>query len=81
MHTKDKYGVVERFLDFGFLKSEIESVLIGISNQRLVVDQNNDTKSFFDYAVNQDLNNLINNKEQKDIYEKIKELKATKKII
>lgn len=81
MHTKDKYGVVERFLDFGFLKSEIESVLIGISNQRLVVDQNNDTKSFFDYAVNHDLHDLINNKEQKDIYEKIKELKATKKII
>lgn len=36
MHTKDKYGVIERFLDFGFHHSEIKSVLIGISNQRLL---------------------------------------------
>lgn len=80
MHTKDKYGVIERFLDFGFLKSEIESVLIGVSNQRLVVNANQETKSFFDYAINQDLNKLIDNKERVDIYDKIAELKKAHQI-
>lgn len=36
MHTKNKFGVIERFRDFGFSDSEINSVLIGICNQRLV---------------------------------------------
>ncbi len=36
MHTKDKVGVINRLHDFGFLKSEIEAVLIGVCNQRIV---------------------------------------------
>ncbi len=75
MHTKDKYGVIERFLDFGFLQSEIQSVLIGVSNQRLVVDKDDNTKSYYDYAINQDLEKLIKTKEKVDIYDKLKKLK------
>ncbi len=48
MHTKNKYGVIERFLDFGFNESEIFSVLNSISNQRLVTHLN-ETKIFLDY--------------------------------
>lgn len=47
MHTKDKLGVVNRLLDFGFLKSEIEAVLIGVSNQR-IVEIDGETKIFVD---------------------------------
>ncbi len=75
MHTKNKYGVIERFLDFGFLQSEIESVLIGVSNQRLVINKKGETKSFYDYAINKDLQALIENKEQQGIYEKIEALR------
>lgn len=59
MHTKDKIGVVERFKDFGFLSSEIESILIGISNQRLILNKDGKIKSFYDYALNQDIKKLI----------------------
>lgn len=78
MHTKNKYGVIERFLDFGFLKSEIESVLVGVTNQRLVIDKNNDTKSYYDYAVGKNLSQLIEKKEKVDIYEQIEKLKKQK---
>lgn len=75
MHTKDKYGVVERLLDFGFLKSEIQSVLIGVSNQRLIVDKNDDTKAVFDYALDEELNEMVeNNKEISTIIEKFDEI-------
>lgn len=81
MHTKNKYGVIERFLDFGFLISEIESILIGISNQRLVVDSNGKTKSFFDYAIDKELIHLINEQEKQDIYEKMEALQKKKIIV
>ncbi len=71
MHTKDKYGVIERFKDFGFKPSEIKSILIGISNQRLVFDQIGNLKSFYDYSVNKELEQLINNGEDCTIHEKI----------
>lgn len=81
MHTKNKYGVIERLLDFGFLNTEIESVLIGVSNQRLVIDQYNNTKSFYDYCVGKELEKLIDEKgEKEDIEDKIKKLQKTKKI-
>ncbi|KAI0986939.1 hypothetical protein GJ496_006714 [Pomphorhynchus laevis] len=62
MHTKNKYGVIERLLDFGFLQSEIESVLIGVSNQRLILDSVGDSKSFYDYALGEDITKLIASK-------------------
>ena len=81
MHTKNKYGVIERLLDFGFLNTEIESVLIGVSNQRLVIDQYNNTKSFYDYCVGKELEKLIDEKgEKEDIEDKIKKLQKAKKI-
>lgn len=48
MHTKNKYGVIERFRDFGFNDSEIYSVLIGICNQRLLKFET-ETKVFIDF--------------------------------
>lgn len=79
MHTKNKYGVIERLIDFGFLKSEIQSVLIGVSNQRLIVDNYDNTKAVFDYALNKELNELVeNNQETSSIDEKIEKLKQTK---
>ena len=75
MHTKDKYGVIERFIDFGFLFSEIESVLIGISNQRLILDTENDTKAFYDYAVSHNLKQMLSTKKEVEtIDEKISKL-------
>lgn len=59
MHTKNIYGVIERFKDFGFLQSEIESVLIGISNQRLIIDESSVIKSFYDYVCNEELKRMI----------------------
>jgi len=58
MHTKNKYGVIERFLDFGFLKSEIASILIGITAQRLIL-RDDTLKIFVDLATDQKLANLI----------------------
>ncbi len=81
MHTKNKYGVIERLIDFGFLKSEIDSVLIGVSNQRLVKDYDNKTKAFYDYALSDDLREMIKNeKEIKDIDFKLEELRNQNKI-
>ena len=81
MHTKNKYGVIERLLDFGFLNTEIESVLIGVSNQRLVIDKYNNTKSFYDYCVGKELEKLIDEKgEKEDIEDKIKKMQKNKKI-
>lgn len=72
MHTKNKHGVVERLLDFGFLKSEIQSVLIGVSNQRLIIDSSENTKAVFDYALNDELNEMVeNNIESTTIDQKI----------
>lgn len=71
MHTKNKYGVIERFLDFGFVQSEISSVLIGISNQRLVVDYDNNVKAFYDYCLSDQLSTLINNGQEEEIGQKI----------
>ena len=81
MHTKNKYGVIERLLDFGFLISEIESVLIGVSNQRLIIDSHNMTKSFYDYSLGNDIPTLIKNKgDEFTIEEKIEKLKQDKVI-
>ena len=81
MHTKNKYGVVERLLDFGFLPSEIESVLIGVSNQRLVIDQYGQSKSFYDYALSEQLVELISTKGRGDtIEEKIEKLRQSGEI-
>ncbi len=48
MHTKNKYGVIERLIDFGFNQSEVNSVLSGICNQRLL-HINGHSKIFVDY--------------------------------
>ncbi len=48
MHTKNKFGVVERFRDFGFSDSEIGSVLSGVCNQRLI-NINDKSKIYIDY--------------------------------
>lgn len=40
IHSNDLAGVVRRFLDFGFLLSEIEAVLIGITRQELKTENN-----------------------------------------
>ncbi len=81
MHTKNKYGVIERLIDFGFLKSEIDSVLIGVTNQRLVHDQNVKTKAFYDYALDHELKEMIINEcEDKDIDQKLEELRACQTI-
>lgn len=76
MHTKNKYGVIERLIDFGFLPSEIKSVLIGVSNQRLVVDIDDDSKAFYDFAMKSELEEMIESeKEVLDIDYKIEKLK------
>jgi len=81
MHTKNKYGVIERLLDFGFLPSEIESVLIGVSNQRLVVDKYGLSKSFYDYALSDELSELISTKGRGDtIEDKIDKLRQSGEI-
>ncbi len=72
MHTKNKIGVIERFLDFGFLKSEIQSVLIGISNQRLVLNKNDQIKSFYDYVIGDQVEELFTKGETNDIAKEIK---------
>lgn len=75
MHTKNVSGVIRRFLDFGFLKSEIEAVLIGISNQRLLLDKNGMIKSVYDYAIGQELQDLIEGKGKNEgIEAKIKKI-------
>ncbi len=57
MHTKNKRGVYERLLDFGFKKSEITSVLVGVCNQRLLV-KGNERKVFLDIAIKKELDSL-----------------------
>ncbi len=75
MHTKNVYGVIERFLDFGFLISEIKSVLIGVSNQRLVL-KNDEIKCIFEYVLNHQIDNLIKDKGfGVNVEEKIKKIK------
>ncbi len=80
MHTKDKSGVVDRLLDFGFLQSEIEAVIIGVSNQR-IVQINDTTKIFVDHEI------LTNKKgwealkqDEKSIIEKIEYFKERQSI-
>lgn len=71
MHTKNKYGVIERFKDFGFSNSEIHSILIGISNQRLI--KSKDTfKALFDYVLEDDIEKLGPN--EVNIEQKLKEI-------
>ncbi len=69
MHTKNVYGVIERFLDFGFLLSEIKSVLIGLSNQRLLLEEEK-IKCVFEYVLNNQIEDLIKNKGNKYNFEK-----------
>ncbi len=71
MHTKNKYGVVERFLDFDFKDSEIKSVLIGISNQRLIINSEDEIKALYDFAVGSELEELITNGEVDNISDKL----------
>ncbi len=80
MHTKNKYGVIERFLDFDFKDSEINSVLIGISNQRLIIDEQMKVKAYYDYVVGAGLEQLIKDGELVTIQDKLQilELHATK---
>lgn len=70
MHTKDKYGVYERFLDFGFKASEITSVLIGVCNQRLL-KKNGKQKVFIDSANQKELLDLINGESEVNLKVKI----------
>ncbi|MFV0246584.1 MAG: competence type IV pilus ATPase ComGA [Mycoplasmatales bacterium] len=71
MHTKNKYGVIERFKDFGFSNSEIHSILIGISNQR-IIKSNNTFKALFDYVLEDDIEKLGPN--EVSIEQKLKEI-------
>lgn len=71
MHTKNKYGVIERFLDFDFKQSEIDSILIGISNQRLVRTKDNQIKAFFDFVLQSEIEGLIENGEMTTIQDKL----------
>lgn len=71
MHTKNKYGVIERFLDFDFKKSEINSVLIGISAQRLVLDEERRIKAFYDYVIGDDIESFIRDGELVTIQDKL----------
>lgn len=73
MHTKNKYGVIERLLDFDFKISEIKSVLIGISNQRLVFNNEGERLAFYDVVVEKELEILYEAGEKNDIYDKLKE--------
>ncbi len=75
MHTKDVYGVIERFIDFGFLLSEIKSILIGVSNQRLLL-YDDEIKCVLEYVLNNQIDKLVKNKGYgKNVEEKIKEIK------
>lgn len=71
MHTKNKYGVIERFLDFDFKLSEITSVLIGISSQRLILDKNGKIKAYYDYVLSDEINDLVTNRELVTIQDKL----------
>lgn len=71
MHTKNKYGVIERFLDFDFKMSEITSVLIGISSQRLILDEKHQIKAFYDYVLSDEISELITNQELITIQDKM----------
>lgn len=71
MHTKNKYGVIERFLDFEFKTSEITSVLIGISSQRLILDEHQQIKAYYDYVLSDGIEELINNRELITIQDKL----------
>lgn len=70
MHTKNKYGVIERFLDFDFKQSEISSVLMGISNQRLLISKKR-LKALYDYVLQDEINDLINFGEFATIHDKL----------
>lgn len=71
MHTKNKYGVIERFLDFEFKQSEINSILIGISSQRLILDQDLKIKAYYDFVLSSGIEDLINNRELVTIQDKL----------
>ncbi len=71
MHTKDKYGVINRFRDFGFKESEIESILIGISNQRLVIDESMCVKALYDFILANEIEQFIVEGELTNIYDKL----------
>ncbi len=71
MHTKNKYGVIERFLDFGFKQSEINSILIGVSNQRLILDEHKKIKALFDYVIGDEILELITDGEIYTINDKL----------
>lgn len=71
MHTKNKYGVIERFLDFEFKISEIKSVLIGVSNQRLVLNELDKVKAFYDFVIGKDIEKLIDGGELVTIQDKL----------
>ncbi|WOO87621.1 competence type IV pilus ATPase ComGA [Mollicutes bacterium LVI A0039] len=71
MHTKNKYGVIERFLDFDFKISEINSILIGISNQRLILDKQGQSKAFYDFVVGSQVLDLIEHGEVLTIQDKM----------
>ncbi len=73
MHTKNKRGVYERLLDFGFKKSEIISVLVGICNQRLLI-KNNERKVFLDTAIKKELDNLYDKNSEVNLETKMEHL-------
>lgn len=62
MHAKDLSGVIERFYDFGFFKSELKSILIGICNQRLYLNNSNELKIAYNYMLDQDIEKFIEGK-------------------
>lgn len=71
MHTKNKYGVIERFLDFDFKQSEISSILIGISSQRLVLDDDQQVKAYYDYVLSAGIEDLLINRELSTIQDQL----------
>ncbi len=71
MHTKNKYGVIRRFIDFGFKISEIEAILIGISNQRLILDDDNQIKAVYDYVLADNIASFIAEGELSTIDDKL----------
>ncbi len=73
MHTKNKRGVYERLLDFGFKKSEIISVLVGVCNQRLLI-KNNERKVFLDTAIKKELDNLYDKNSEVNLETKMEQL-------
>lgn len=74
MHTKNNYGVIQRLSDFGFKASEIQSVLIGISNQRLVIDQLGSIKAYYDVVCGDDITQLMEQPQNIDLRKKLVEL-------